>query len=236
MIPAFVVAALCLAGPGIADSSEFCQQEWCTMDYEPHCMTDGTIVFGCVGLKNAICHEMKTEQTNWTPSQACRPSDYCENLACTMDLLPHCLSDGSIVRGCHALKQAVCTRNLTEQIAWTPRTSCLPGGYCESGVCTADLIPHCMNNGVVVHGCSDLKQAVCQDGMVENRLWEEGQRCLPLFYCESNVCTKDMIEHCMTDGTIVTGCDALKKAICKDNKWENKAWESGTSCEPQEHE
>ncbi|XP_071113943.1 uncharacterized protein [Haliotis cracherodii] len=229
-------AVLCLAGAGLADNPEFCQQGMCTMDYIPHCMTDGTIVFGCVGLKNAVCKEKKTEQTGWTPSQACRPSDYCENLACTYDLIPHCLSDGSIARGCQALRHAICTKNLTEQMSWSPLTSCLPDGYCESDVCTADLIPHCMNNGDIVHGCSHLKKAVCQDGMVENRQWESSQRCLPLFYCQSKECTKDMIEHCMTDGTVVTGCDALKMAICNDNKSENKEWESGAPCDPQGQE
>ncbi|XP_048258492.1 uncharacterized protein LOC124137428 [Haliotis rufescens] len=154
MIAVCLVAVLCLAGAGLADNPELCQQGMCTMDYIPHCMTDGTIVFGCVGLKNAVCKDKKTEQTGWTPSQACRPSDYCENLACTYDLIPHCLSDGSIARGCHALRHAICTKNLTEKMSWSPLTSCLPDGYCESDVCTADLIPHCMNNGDIVHGCS----------------------------------------------------------------------------------
>ncbi|XP_076445591.1 uncharacterized protein LOC143283292 [Babylonia areolata] len=89
----------------------------CTMDAIMYCLTNGTIVTGRCYAQRAVCLEGKTLDSTFA---ACGHSDTghfdCQNyqanpLLCTKDLIPFCLSNGTVVRGTCRAKQAVCKEN-----------------------------------------------------------------------------------------------------------------------------
>ncbi|KAL8586949.1 hypothetical protein ACOMHN_062360 [Nucella lapillus] len=89
----------------------------CTADAIMFCLTNGTLITGRCHAMRAVCVEKKTMDSTFA---ACGRHDnskidcerYRQNpLLCTKDLIPFCLTNGTVVRGSCLATQAVCKEN-----------------------------------------------------------------------------------------------------------------------------
>ncbi|PVD29304.1 hypothetical protein C0Q70_11901 [Pomacea canaliculata] len=178
--------------PGQSDCVSYNASGRCTHDLIPHCLTNGTMVFGTCSLLKAVCHEhAHIDQTgHLCPGENTEDPcvSYIATGRCTHDLLPFCLSNGTRVFGTCSALQAVCREHasIDQTGLLCPGETTKSGSACDCVVCINTLFLICLSS---------------EDACVN--------------YNATNSCPHDLLPFCLTNGTMVFGTCSALKAVCQ---------------------
>ncbi|XP_025098524.1 uncharacterized protein LOC112566521 [Pomacea canaliculata] len=201
----------------------------CTQDLLPFCLTNGTVVLGTCSALQAVCHEhAHIDNTGHLCSGENTESDcvsYNASGRCTHDLIPHCLTNGTMVFGTCSLLKAVCHEHAhidqTGHLCPGENTEDPCVSYIATGRCTHDLLPFCLSNGTRVFGTCSALQAVCREhaSIDQTGLLCPGETTKDacVNYNATNSCPHDLLPFCLTNGTMVFGTCSALKAVCHEH-------------------
>ncbi|KAK7487735.1 hypothetical protein BaRGS_00021002, partial [Batillaria attramentaria] len=105
---------------------------------------------------------------------------------CTVDAIPYCLVNGTVVRGKCVAQRAQCVDNVNVDATFAACPQTKTSFDCTNFnpiICTKDAIKFCLNNGTIVTGTCFAKRAVC----LENKQVDDTYHA-----CNHGSKTKDM--------------------------------------------
>jgi len=93
--------------------------------------------------------------------------------------------------------------------------------YQPGGPCTLDAIPFCLTNGTTLLGRCDAQRAVCAENKMIDESFAACSKEKTMVDCSQYnpmICPRDLISFCLTNGTVMHGSCAMRKAVCEDNR------------------